>query len=57
MNVPKSIGAVVSMRLATLHETQTVYGLKDVYDLLEIGAVDAYNRWLTRPKANDASRH
>lgn len=49
-NLPRTIGAVVSLRLATLHETQTVYSLRDVYDLLEIGQVDAYNRWLTRPK-------
>jgi hypothetical protein len=32
--------------LATLHELQTVYGTKDLYDLLEIAAVDAHNAWL-----------
>lgn len=37
------IGIVVSRRLATLHELDTVYGAEDVYDLLEIATVDAYN--------------
>lgn len=35
---------MVSLRLATLHECWTVYGLRDVYDLLEIAEVDACNR-------------
>jgi 4-diphosphocytidyl-2C-methyl-D-erythritol kinase len=38
------IGAVVSRRLATLHELDTVYGTQDVYDLMEIAAVDDYNQ-------------
>jgi len=42
--VPGVIGAVVSSRLATLHELQTVYGLKDAYDFLEIMIVDGHNR-------------
>jgi len=29
--------------MATLHELGTVYGLEDLYDLLEIILVDAYN--------------
>lgn len=37
------IAAVVSSRLATLHELGTVLGVRDVYDLLEIIAVDAHN--------------
>jgi hypothetical protein len=28
---------------ATLHELDTVYGLEDLYDLLEITEVDAWN--------------
>jgi hypothetical protein len=28
---------------ATLHELETVYGLEDLYDLLEIIEVDAWN--------------
>lgn len=42
-NVPRSIGTVVSHRLATLHELQTVYGMSDVLDFLEIIAIDACN--------------
>lgn len=29
--------------MATLHELQTVYGPQDLYDLLEVMAVDQYN--------------
>jgi hypothetical protein len=42
-NVPKNIGTVVSSRLATLHELQTSLGVRDLYDLLEILAVDICN--------------
>ena len=41
--MPGSIGRVASRRLATLHELQTVYGAQDLYTLLEILAVDAFN--------------
>jgi len=41
--VPRTIASVVSARLATLHELQTVYGLMDLWDLIEIHAVDAHN--------------
>jgi len=34
---------VISSRLATLAELDTVYGLEDVYDLLEVLQVDAHN--------------
>lgn len=27
----------------TLHELQTIYGVEDLYNLLEIGAVNAHN--------------
>jgi hypothetical protein len=43
-NVPLLIGALVSSRAATLAELQSVYGIEDAYNLLEIGAVDGYNR-------------
>ena len=33
--------SVVSSRLATLHELDTVYSVEDCYDLLEVLAVDA----------------
>jgi hypothetical protein len=45
-NVPRVIGAVVSARMATFHELDTVYGLNDVYDMWEILRVDAYNQRL-----------
>lgn len=43
-NVPASIGTVVSMHLATLHELDTVYGTQDLFDLVEIISVDTHNR-------------
>ncbi len=43
-NVPRTIGAVVSAKLATLHELDTVYGLTDLYDMLEILMTDAHNQ-------------
>lgn len=47
--MPSVVGMVVSSRLATLRECQTVYSLRDVYDLREILMVDAYNRALLTP--------
>jgi hypothetical protein len=44
---------VISAKLATLHELQTLYGTKDLYDLLEIAAVDAYNAWLAQQRDDD----
>jgi hypothetical protein len=41
--VPATIGTVVSSRLATLTELQTVYGVADLYDMLEVVSVDRYN--------------
>ena len=34
---------IVGRKLATLHELDSVYGLKDAFLLLEILAVDAHN--------------
>ncbi|RVT95253.1 transcription elongation factor GreA [Rhodovarius crocodyli] len=42
--MPRVIAAVISSRLATLRELQTVYGPEDAYALLEIHAVDQINR-------------
>lgn len=39
---------IVSRRLATLAELQTIYGVEDAYTLLEVGAVDDYNEALAR---------
>lgn len=38
-----SIGILISQKMATLHELDTVYGVQDVYDMLEILTVDNYN--------------
>jgi len=35
---------IVSSGLATLNELQSVYGVKDAYQLCEVIAVDAFNR-------------
>lgn len=43
LNVPRSIATVVSSRLATLAELDSVLGVQDLYDLIEIIAVDAHN--------------
>jgi hypothetical protein len=42
-NVPKTIATVVSSRLATLRELDTVYGTTDMWCLLEVIAVDNHN--------------
>jgi hypothetical protein len=44
VNVSPRIASAVSRRLATLIELQTVYGAEDLYKLLEIAAIDSYNR-------------
>ncbi|MDN7913678.1 transcription elongation factor GreA [Burkholderia cepacia] len=41
--MPRSIGAVLSRRFATLHELNTVYGQDDLHDLLEVIIVDSHN--------------
>lgn len=52
-NVPALIGACVSSGRATLRELDTVYGLRDLHDLLEIAAVDAHNRRLLTSKQRE----
>lgn len=42
-NVPCAVAVVVDSRLATLRELQTVYGLRDLYDMVEILAVRREN--------------
>jgi hypothetical protein len=44
VNVPRTIGAVISSGKATMAELETVLGIEDVYDLLEIITIDAYNK-------------
>jgi len=38
---------VISSRLATLHELDTVYGLEDLWWLIEVNSVDTHNRNLS----------
>lgn len=38
----------MSAGLATLHELRTVYGLEDLYDILEVVLTDSYNRAVAR---------
>ena len=55
--MPRTVGAALSERLATLHEMQTIYGVGDVYDLLELAGVDAHNRYRAHEIARrDAGR-
>jgi len=49
-NMPRTIGTVVSTKMATLHELDTVYSMDDLYDMLEVIAVDAHNRRKLAPK-------
>ena len=42
-NLSPIIGAVVSSKLATLHEIQTVYGSEDLLDLYEVVLVRLHN--------------
>lgn len=43
-NVPATIATIVSSKLATLYELDTVYGTEDLWRLLEINTVDNYNQ-------------
>lgn len=40
------IGTIISSGKATLHELQTVYGIEDAHNLLEIITVDRHNEAL-----------
>lgn len=44
LNVPPSIGTAISSGKATLAELSTVLSLEDLWDLLEVNAVDAHNQ-------------
>jgi hypothetical protein len=37
---------VITNGLATLHELQTVYGVADLYRLIEVIEINRYNEWL-----------
>ncbi len=38
------IGMIVSSGMATLYELQSVYGVRDCFDMAEVIGVDSYNR-------------
>ncbi len=42
--MPRVVAIVVSSKLATLHELDTVYGVLDLYNLLEVVMIDSHNR-------------
>ncbi|MGF6604573.1 hypothetical protein P3T23_009329 [Paraburkholderia sp. GAS448] len=52
-NVPYAIAFAVTSGLATLHELQTVYGTEDLWDLVEIHAVNCFNE----SQIDHADRH
>jgi hypothetical protein len=43
INVTGLIGVLVATKMATLHELDSVYGVEDAYDLLEILQVERIN--------------
>lgn len=43
----------MSSRLASLIELDTVYGTEDLYDMLEVLTVDAYNQYLASVKERE----
>lgn len=46
MNVAPKVRMVIARDppLATYHDLNTIYSLRDLYDLIEVAAVDAYNQ-------------
>lgn len=54
-NLPRMIGAVISSKMATLNECETLYSVEDIYLMLEVMSVDMHNRrvaeeWFRRNK-------
>ena len=45
------MGVIITRKLATLHELQTVYSLDDAAYLYEIAAVNNYNEWKASEEA------
>jgi hypothetical protein len=44
VNVPRTVGAILSHGMATLHELSTIYSISDMYDMLEVIFIDAVNQ-------------
>ncbi|WP_295372131.1 transcription elongation factor GreA [uncultured Pseudacidovorax sp.] len=49
--MPHTIAAVMSARMASLHELGSVLGLVDLWDMLEVLMVDAHNERIAQRKA------
>lgn len=45
VNINGLMGTLISTRMATLHELQTVYCLEDAFDMYEAYIVPKYNEW------------
>lgn len=56
MNVDGRIGAVVSRRLATLHELETVYSYENLLDLYEIIVIDNINEMKALEQAKNGTQ-
>ena len=48
---PAMLAVIITRKLATLYELQTVYSLDDAADLYEIAAVNNYNEWKASEKS------
>lgn len=51
-NVPPLIASVLSTGMTTLHELDTVYGVEDIFDMLEVSTVNSYNRRIVQKHAH-----
>lgn len=47
-NVPQTLAIIISSRLASLHELDSVLSLRDMWDLLEILYVDRHNETIIK---------
>ena len=52
----QALGTVISSGLATLHELDTVYGVEDLWILLEVHAVDRHNAYLMSQNNGNSHR-
>ena len=50
INLPRNVAMLVSLRMATLKELQTFYSVQDMYCMLDVAVVDAYNKRKNQPK-------
>lgn len=44
VNLTRLIGSLISYKMATLKDLQTIYSLEDAYDLFEVLIIDSHNR-------------